>query len=98
MGVLEEGQSDFNLVVLDACRDNPFRGFTRAMTRGLAPLTEAPAGSIVLYATAANERAFDGSGRNGPFAKHPLPKIGRPRTPIEQLIKDVNHRVQDETL
>jgi uncharacterized caspase-like protein len=97
MGVLEEGQSDFNLVVLDACRDNPFRGFTRAMTRGLAPLTEAPAGSIVLYATAANERAFDGSGRNSPFAKHMLANIGRPGIPIEQLIKDVSRGVQDET-
>ena len=97
MGALEEGQSDFNLVVLDACRDNPFRGFTRAMTRGLAPLTEAPAGSIVLYATAANERAFDGSGRNSPFAKHMLANIGRPGIPIEQLIKDVSRGVQDET-
>src|SRR6266566_2468671 len=35
MDALEQGQSDFNLVVLDACRDNPFRGFTRAMTRGV---------------------------------------------------------------
>jgi len=81
MGALEQGQSDFNLVVLDACRDNPFRGLTRAVTRGLAPLTEAPAGSIVLYATAANERAFDGSGRNSPFAKHMLANIGRPGFP-----------------
>jgi uncharacterized caspase-like protein len=97
MGALEEGGSDFNLVVLDACRDNPIRGFTRAMTRGLAPLTEAPAGSIVLYATAANERAFDGSGRNSPFAKHLLANIGRPGIAIEQLIKDVSRGVQDET-
>ena len=97
MGALEEGQSNFNLVVLDACRDNPFRGFTRAMTRGLAPLTEAPPGSIVLYATAANERAFDGSGRNSPFAKQLLANIGRPGIPIEQLIKDVSRGVQDET-
>jgi hypothetical protein len=97
MGALAEAQSDFNLVVLDACRDNPFRGFTRAMTRGLAPLTEAPAGSIVLYATAANERAFDGSGRNGPFAKHLLANLGRRGISIEQLIKDVSRGVQDET-
>jgi hypothetical protein len=97
MGALEEGQSDFNLVVLDACRDNPFRGLTRAKTLGLAPLTEAPAGSIVLYATAANERAFDGSGRNSPFAKHLLANIGRPGIPIEQLIKDVSRGVQNET-
>jgi hypothetical protein len=67
------------------------------MTRGLAPLTEAPAGSIVLYATAANERAFDGSGRNSPFAKHMLANIGRRGIPIEQLIKDVSRGVQDET-
>ena len=97
MSALKDGQSDFNFVVLDACRDNPFRGFTRAMTPGLAPLTEAPAGSIVLYATAANERAFDGSGRNSPFAKHLLANIARPGISIEQLIKDVSRGVQDET-
>lgn len=98
MSSLADAQNDFNLVVLDACRDNPFtRGFSRAITRGLAPMSDTPSGSLVLYATAANDQASDGDGRNSPFARHLLANIRQPGMPVETLIKRVIAGVEADT-
>ena len=53
-----------NVVVLDACRDNPF-GWFRGSGRGLAIVTRQPADSIIVFATSAGDVASDGTGRNG---------------------------------
>ncbi|MBI5719380.1 MAG: caspase family protein [Burkholderiales bacterium] len=100
MQTLEEAGNGFNLIILDACRNNPFiRGFSRATQRGLAPVSDAPSGSIVLYSTAANDVASDGGRgeRNSPFAKHLLNFIGKPGLTVETLIKRVSAAVQQET-
>lgn len=60
--------SAYNLVLLDACRDNPFASFRSAATRGLS-VVSAPRGSTVVYATGAGQVAADGSGRNSPFTQ-----------------------------
>ncbi|MCL2832885.1 MAG: SUMF1/EgtB/PvdO family nonheme iron enzyme [Treponema sp.] len=59
--------NELNMIVLDACRDNPF-GWARGGSRGLSVLSNAPSGSIVMYATSANSTADDGTGRNGLFS------------------------------
>ncbi|MBL8323551.1 MAG: caspase family protein [Rubrivivax sp.] len=105
----------FQLVVLDACRndlfdDSPGRGAAgrsallrslqagaRAAT-GLAPVTDAPEGTMVLYATASREAAFDGEGRNGPLTRHVLEHIGTRGLVIEEFFKRVTAGVQTETL
>jgi uncharacterized caspase-like protein len=100
MASLDEAQNEFNLIILDACRNNPFsRGFSRAVGRGLAPISDTPAGSLVLYATAANEQASDGATgeRNSPFAKHLLANIKQPNLNVEGLIKKVSAAVQEDT-
>lgn len=97
MAQLDSAKNPFNIVILDACRNNPWaRGF-RSISRGLAA-TNAPEGSIVLYATAANEEAFDGSDKNGTFTKHLLTHLGTRGITVEQLIKRVSAGVQKETL
>jgi formylglycine-generating enzyme required for sulfatase activity len=63
--------NQLNMIVLDACRDNPF-GWNRSGTRGLSVVTRPPTGSIVMYATSANSTAADGTGRNGLFTSHLL--------------------------
>ena len=64
---LNEARNSLNVVVLDACRDNPF-GWSRAGNRGLAMITRQPADSIIVYATSAGQQASDGDGdRNGLF-------------------------------
>lgn len=100
MQTLDEAGNGFNLIILDACRNNPFtRGFSRATQRGLAPVSDAPSGSIVLYSTAANDVASDGARgeRNSPFAKHLLSFIDKPGLTVETLIKRVSAAVQQET-
>lgn len=100
MASLDEAQNEFNLIILDACRNSPFtRGFTRAASRGLAPVSDTPTGSLVLYSTAANDTASDGvSGqRNSPFAKHLLANIRAPGLTVEGLIKKVSASVQADT-
>jgi formylglycine-generating enzyme required for sulfatase activity len=66
MESLGEAGNELNMVVLDACRDNPF-GWSRSGSRGLSVVSRAPTGSIVMYATSANSTAADGDGRNGLF-------------------------------
>lgn len=100
MTALEEARSDFNLIILDACRNSPFtRGFTRSAGRGLAPVSETPTGSLVLYSTAANDTASDGpSGqRNSPFTKHLLANMKVPGLTVEALVKKVSAGVQADT-
>ncbi|GHV69718.1 hypothetical protein AGMMS49928_13270 [Spirochaetia bacterium] len=60
-----------NIVVLDACRDNPF-SWKRSGSRGLQVVSNQPADSIIVYATSAGSTAEDGTGRNGLFTSHLL--------------------------
>ncbi len=63
---MESAGNALNLVILDACRNNPFPSRFRSANRGLARV-EAPIGSLVVYATAPGSVAADGDGRNGVF-------------------------------
>ena len=73
-----------NVVVLDACRDNPF-GWSRAGNRGLAIITRQPADSIVVYATSAGQVASDGAGRNGLFTSQLLNNLGDPSLEVNEV-------------
>jgi hypothetical protein len=68
---LNEAGNTLNIVVLDACRDNPF-GWRRSGSRGLQVVNNQPADSIIVYATSAGSTAADGTGRNGLFTTHLL--------------------------
>ena len=63
-GMMEEARNRLNIVILDACRDNPFGRSFRSATRGLASI-DAPSGTLLAYATAPGKLARDGDGRNG---------------------------------
>jgi uncharacterized caspase-like protein len=85
------------LLILDACRNNPFgRSWTRALTRGLVPI-EAPQGSLIAYATSPGKTAEDGTGRNSPYTAHLLREMPQPQRPIELMFKAVRVGVQAET-
>jgi len=68
---MSEAGNELNMIVLDACRDNPF-GWSRSGGRGLTVVTHAPSGSIVMYAAGAGQRADDGTGSNGLFTGYLL--------------------------
>jgi Tfp pilus assembly protein PilF len=66
LDTLQLAANKLNVVVLDACRNNPF-SWSRAGTRGLTVVSQQPPGSILAYATSAGSVAADGTGRNGIF-------------------------------
>jgi len=68
---LNDAGNELNVIVLDACRDNPF-GWSRSGSRGLSVVSRAPTGTIIMYATSANSTADDGTGRNGMFTSQLL--------------------------
>jgi len=96
LGKMEDAENELNIVILDACRDNPFARSFRTSSRGLARM-DAPKGSIVVYATAPGYVAADGTGRNGIYTKHLLKHITVPGLTLEQVLKRVRVEVINET-
>ena len=84
-----------NIAIIDACRDNPFPGYSKSVAKGLKGIDAAP-GMLIAFATAPGKTALDGSGRNSPFTKHLLTHIGIP-VPVEQMFKNVRIDVGHET-
>ena len=83
-----EAGNELNMVVLDACRDNPFGWSSRGGGgRGLSVISRAPTGSIVMYATGANSTANDGTGRNGLFTSHLLNNIKKPGLSVFEVFE-----------
>jgi uncharacterized caspase-like protein len=96
MNALSTVRSKSTVVILDACRNNPFSAINKTGGRGLA-IVDAPNGSLVSYSTAPGTEALDGDGRNSPFTAA-LTKIGHePGLPIEQLLKRVRLDVSNAT-
>ena len=93
---MEQAGNGLNIVVLDACRNNPYRSGYRSETKGLARM-DAPTGSIVAYATAPGMVAADGTGRNSPYTAGLLQAMRTPGLGIEQLFKQVRIQVAKAT-
>jgi len=83
---LNDAGNELNIVVLDACRDNPF-GWARSGNRGLAVVAQQPADSIIVFATAAGSVAADGTGRNGLFTGHLLNHLRTPGLEVNDVFR-----------
>lgn len=88
MSMFETVRSKTRIVILDACRDNPFGDIAKTAPRGLA-LVNAPAGTLLAYSTSPGHTADDGSGSNSPFAQALLKSAREPGLPIETALKNV---------
>jgi uncharacterized caspase-like protein len=106
---LSELRGGLNIVILDACRNNPFNNLpaldadgrritTRApLKQGLAKI-EPPSGTIVAYSTAPGAVAIDSaSQKNSVYTRHLLKHIAQPGVPIEMMFKRVRSGVAQET-
>lgn len=88
------------LVILDACRNNPFRagmsgtGGTRSVGRGLARVEPAGSDTLVAYAAREGTIAADGSGEHSPYAKALIKHIATPGLDVRLMFG----RVRDEVL
>jgi uncharacterized caspase-like protein len=80
-----------NIMVLDACRDNPFAG--SASGKGLAQL-DAPPGTFLAYATAPGNTAEDGGGVNGLYTQYLLEELKKPQARIEDVFKRTRFAVR----
>ena len=97
LDALIEAGSRVNIIILDACRDNPFRNL-RGLRIGLAPLA-APKDvqTYIAYATAPNDSAADGVGDHSPFTAALLQTLPTPGLTIEQVFKRVRNLVREAT-
>jgi formylglycine-generating enzyme required for sulfatase activity len=93
LDTLQQANNALNVVVLDACRNNPF-SWARSGTRGLTVVASQPPGSIIAYATSAGSVAQDGSGRNGVFTAELLRNIGTPGVEIKDVFNRTGAGVQ----
>jgi uncharacterized caspase-like protein len=82
-----------NVVILDACRENPFGGDVKLDQKGLSQL-DAPPGTILAYATAPGNLASDGDGANGLYTEQLLREIKVPEAKIEDVFKRVRLSVR----
>jgi tetratricopeptide (TPR) repeat protein len=90
---MERSNSRMNIVILDACRNNPFPSLTRSLgDEGLTEMKRAR-GSFIAYATAPGSVASDGTGRNGLYTQELLKSLRKPGLTIEQVFKDVRQNV-----
>ncbi len=91
---MESAGNGLNIVILDACRNNPFaRGLGN---RGLARM-DGPAGTFIAYATAPGAISKDGTGRNSPYTQNLLAAMSIPGLSLEQVFKQVLVGVERET-
>ena len=100
--VLEQMKGRMNLVFLDACRNNPFRGFRGRAGRGLAMVSaesveEMGGGVLISYAAAPEMVALDGEGKNSLYTQALLKHMGRRGVSVGDMLTDVKAEVEDAT-
>ena len=96
MSMVGSAGSALNIIILDACRNNPFRGF-RSASRGLAQI-DAPTGTLVAFSTAPGTVARDGAkGGNSPYSAALAKALVEPGLRIEDVFKHVRQSVNTAT-
>ncbi len=96
--VMEKSNCATNIIILDACRNNPFeRAWTRSMeVQGLASVY-APRGTLIAFATSPGQTASDGEGRNGAYTTALLKHMNTPDCSIETMFKRVRNTLSAAT-
>jgi hypothetical protein len=85
---MDAAGNGFNIVILDACRSNPFAQNRRSGETGLAQII-APEGTLIAYATSPGKVADDGEGRNGVYTAELLKQMRVPEQKVEAMFKAV---------
>jgi Caspase domain len=93
---MEAAGSPTNIMILDACRNNPFTRSFRSSSAGLAPM-DAPVGTLVAFATSPGAVASDGAGQNGLYTQHLLTAMRQPGAKLEDVFKQVRVNVRRDS-
>lgn len=94
---MDNAANGMNIVILDACRDNPFNRSFRSAGRGLSIIPSAPRGTLITYSTSPGNVAADGKGRNSPYTESLLKHMTTPNLPIEHVFKKVRQELANKT-
>lgn len=94
---MANANNGLNIVMLDACRDNPYARRFRNAARGLAIVSTAPTGTFISYSTAAGQVARDGEGRNSPYTNALLQYMKEPGVPIGKVFMKVRQKLRKDT-
>lgn len=98
LGNMDASDAAVKIVILDACRNNPFeRSWTRSASgKGLA-FMNAPKGSLIAYATAPGSTASDGEGKNGLYTEALLENIKKEDITVLQVFQNVRSLVSQRS-
>ena len=93
---ITRARNAMNVVMLDACRDNPFGPDVKLEQKGLSQI-DAPPGTLLAYSTAPGNAAADGEGPYGLYTGHVLKEMQAPAAKIEDVLKRVRLNVRRES-
>ncbi len=93
---MDAAGNGMNIMILDACRNNPFARSFRSAQQGLAQM-DAPVGTMVAFATAPGSVASDGTSKNGLYTEHLVREMGEPAAKIEDVFKRVRVAVRRDS-
>jgi hypothetical protein len=93
---MENAHNRLNILILDACRNDPFVSSSRSGSRGLA-IVNAPSGTLIAYSTSPGLTAGDGEGRNSPYAEALVQVMRQPGLQVESAFKQVRNLVRAKT-
>ncbi|WP_374437827.1 caspase family protein [Inhella sp.] len=91
---LDDQQAGARILLIDACRDNPFGQSWRSRSRGLGRMPAVPAGTLAHFATRPGSVASDGTGPHGLYTSELLRGLGARSEPIELALKEVSAAVR----
>lgn len=93
LGKMSKVKDKTFVIILDACRDDPFKGTYRPEQKGLSQF-DAPVGSLLAYATSPGNVASDGNGKNGLYTENLIQELSNRQARIEDALKRVRLKVR----
>jgi uncharacterized caspase-like protein len=96
LAYMESARSDVNIVILDACRNNPFARSFRDTKQGLSSMV-APTGTLIAYSTSPGSIASDGDQEYGLYTHSLLKHIRQPGLKVEDVFKNVRAEVLEKS-
>lgn len=95
---MENAKTSVNVLILDACRDNPFeRNWGRSLTQRGFAVMDAPKGSLIAYSTSPGKTASDGEGQNGLYTGELISEIKTANLTVTQLFQKVRKAVMEKS-
>ena len=95
---MQNARNETNIIIMDACRNNPYSSSLRSAKRGLANISRKIPGCLIAYSTEPDGVAYDGDGgRNGIYTEELIKAIRKPNISIIDALMEVRAAVLKRT-